>query len=113
MLKTTSLFQNRTHAFIITEVVLNVKLFDITVAEIRCADPGYGKHVVRTGTSFMYQSEVSDFVDRFNVRLTAPPGLGVLKIIYGTNTCIKGQCSRKAGTQSKSPSGYLCIAKGR
>ena len=38
----------------------------------------------------MYQSEVSDFVDRFNV-LTAPPGLSVLKISHGTNTSIKGQ----------------------
>ena len=43
------------------------KVSDITVAEIRCADPGYGKHVVRTGTSFMYRSEVSNFVDILNV----------------------------------------------
>ena len=67
------------------------KVFDITITEIRCPDPGYGKHVVRTGTSFMYQSEVSDFVDGFNICLTAPPGFGVLKISHGTNTSIKGQ----------------------
>ena len=95
MLITTSLFQNRSHASIIREAVPHVievcktvhrahmhqlqsavycfsspiqkKVSDITVAEIRCPDPGYGKHVVRTGTSFMYQSEVSLFFDRFNV----------------------------------------------